>query len=365
MAKQGKLKAAAVIIGLLVLAGCGGIFEPVDRLNPKDPESPVFLEAPEAPVIVSVVPASDTAITVTWQDNSNTEDGFVLERREGLDGEWAEAATTAANVTEYTDTGLTPATGYFYRLYAFNDAGSSDTTEEAGTATLSGPAAPSAPSAAAVSDTEITVGWTDTSDNETSFEVWRKEGAGGEWTLAGTAAEDAVSYDDSGLTQNTLYVYRIRATNDWGESAYTEEVSAETEGIPADPSGLNVTVLSANETYLTWADNSDNETGFRIYWKAGAGAYVDQGSAPTIAASPYRHTFLESNTTYTYYVVAYNGYGDIRPHQRGGGHHRGLDHYDPGFQSNHRLLALGMHRLRRVSPHFLLLLYLRRFKIYL
>ena len=66
--------------------------------------------------------ASSTQINVTWNDNSDNETGFRLERRIGV-GSWSTVTTTAANATSYSNTGLTPSTTYEYRVFAVNGAG--------------------------------------------------------------------------------------------------------------------------------------------------------------------------------------------------------------------------------------------------
>lgn len=59
-------------------------------------------------------------ITLTWQDNSDNETGFSVERSDdGLTG-WAEVDTVGPNVETFLDTGLTGGNTYFYRVRAFN-----------------------------------------------------------------------------------------------------------------------------------------------------------------------------------------------------------------------------------------------------
>ncbi len=79
---------------------------------------------PAAPsnMFVGVVWPGVTEITITWTDNSNNEDGFKVERQNGNSG-WIQIATVGANVTTYTDTGLSLDTQYCYRVRAYNAAG--------------------------------------------------------------------------------------------------------------------------------------------------------------------------------------------------------------------------------------------------
>jgi fibronectin type 3 domain-containing protein len=82
--------------------------------------------APTAPVAPTKLEAtaSGSAIALTWQDNSDNEDTFVIQRRLP-GGEWQELAVVAADGTGYADTATTAATTYEYRIAAENTVGRS------------------------------------------------------------------------------------------------------------------------------------------------------------------------------------------------------------------------------------------------
>jgi PKD repeat protein len=88
------------------------------------------LKPPQAPGSLQATAKSTTEITLTWQDNSDNEDGFLIERRRGS-GSWREIDRVGRNTTRYTDSGLEPSTRYCYRLTAFNYAGKSGPSNEA------------------------------------------------------------------------------------------------------------------------------------------------------------------------------------------------------------------------------------------
>lgn len=82
---------------------------------------PPALAAPSNLIATAV---SGTRIDLTWTDNSNNEDGFKIER--SLDGiTFTQIATVGGSITKYSDTGLTCATFYQYRVRAFNANGNS------------------------------------------------------------------------------------------------------------------------------------------------------------------------------------------------------------------------------------------------
>jgi len=69
-------------------------------------------------------------LTLSWTDNSTSEDGFNIERSPGSGTAFTQIVAVGANVTSYTDGGLLDATTYCYRLQAFNAAGGSGYSNE-------------------------------------------------------------------------------------------------------------------------------------------------------------------------------------------------------------------------------------------
>ena len=75
--------------------------------------------APASPTNLNAVATGASTITLSWTDNSNNEDGFSIER--STDGvNFSQLTTVGVNVTNYTDSGLTPQAKYYYRVRAYN-----------------------------------------------------------------------------------------------------------------------------------------------------------------------------------------------------------------------------------------------------
>jgi hypothetical protein len=77
---------------------------------------------------------SSLAVTLAWTDNSTNETGFVIERAASISGPWTQAGSVPANTTNYADTTVSCGASYYYRVKAYNDAGSSDYSNVAGPA---------------------------------------------------------------------------------------------------------------------------------------------------------------------------------------------------------------------------------------
>lgn len=114
-----------------------------------------------------------------------------------------------------------------------------------------------APSGKPVSKTTIDLRWTDNASGETGFKFERKIGAGGTWSQIALTNPNVTTYDDTGLAGGTLYYYRVRATNNGGDSIYSNEISTTTLPYTAT---INVDV---NPNSGTWTVNpgSINRTG--------------------------------------------------------------------------------------------------------
>jgi len=90
---------------------------------------------PPAPLNLAATAISGSQIDLSWTDNSSNETGFKIERKTGSGGTYSEIATTGADVTSYSDTGLSVSTTYYYRVYAYNSVGNSPYSNEASVTT--------------------------------------------------------------------------------------------------------------------------------------------------------------------------------------------------------------------------------------
>lgn len=84
------------------------------------------------------------------------------------------------------------------------------------------PAAPTALTVTAVSDSEIQLAWADNSGDETAFEIERSAtGSGGPFSLIASPAANSTTYANTGLSAGANYCYRVRAINGANASGYT------------------------------------------------------------------------------------------------------------------------------------------------
>jgi hypothetical protein len=190
--------------------------------------TPTTGSIPPPPTNLTATAVSSITINLAWTDNSTNETAFRVERSPAAAGPWTYigAATQAA----YGDSLLQPSTLYFYRVAAYNSAGTSAYTNTASATTQVGlPPPPSNLLASSVSSSQINLTWVDASTNETGFKIERAPVSTGPWAQIGTTGTNVASYSSTGLSASTTYFYRVRATNASGDSGYTNTASAATQ----------------------------------------------------------------------------------------------------------------------------------------
>ena len=287
-----------------VILSCGG-----------DGENGDIAAIPEAPSVLLSIEATHSQITISWTDNSDDEEGFVIQRRSSDEENYVQVDIVGPDETSFQDVGLDCETTYFYRVYAFNDVGNSEPVEVSittDTCPLNPPVAPYALDATSISASQIDITWADNSDNESGFAIERKE-AGDIYYEIATVVENTTIYQDIDLECETTYYYRIYSFNDDGDSNYSNEISSTTGEcpltIPMTPSNLQASPVSASQINLSWSDNSDNEDGFKIERKKAGESYSQIGIAIPDQIN-FSDTDLSCRTEYFYRIRAYNAAGD-------------------------------------------------------
>ena len=222
--------------------------------------SPTLIDPslPTAPINLAAVqsgPAESPGADLSWNDASNDETEFRVYRRDGIGPDFVLIGTVlttdmvgTGGTYEFQDPVLAFDTTYTYRVTASSishgdSVPSNDALVDTGavvpqilapinlTAELNGsPASPG-----------TDLAWTDVSDDETEFRVYRRDGAGPAFLLVGTVpttnmvgTEYEVTFQDLLLDASTTYAYRVTSFNAAdGESAPSNEALVGTDIAPA------------------------------------------------------------------------------------------------------------------------------------
>ena len=264
-----------------------------------------------APSGLTATPISASQINLSWTDNSSDETNFRGELSLNGSTGWTEIGTVVANTTSASTIGLSACTTYYFRVRAYRSSdGAYSSYSNIANATTTGCSlnAPSGLTALPISSSQINLGWTDNSSDETNFRVESSPDGSTGWTEIGSVVANSPSYLSTGLSACTTYYYRVRAyrSSDGAYSSYGNTASATTIGCSLNaPSGLTAIPISASQINLSWTDNSSDETNFRVESSPdGSTGWTEIGSV--VANSPsYSSTGLSACTTYYYRVRAY------------------------------------------------------------
>ena len=166
----------------------------------------------------------------------------------------------------------------------------------------SAPTIPASLSATAVSGSQINLSWTASTDNVavTGYHIYR----GG--ILIGTSTVNY--FINTGLATSTSYSYNVTAFDAAGNSSAQSNTATATTmsdigadtSIPTVPQNLVATAVSASQINLTWTASTDAVavTGYNVYRNG-----ILLG---TVATNSIANTGLAANTSYSYYVSAFD-----------------------------------------------------------
>lgn len=319
-------------------------------------------------------PAAPTGLTasisgananLSWTDNSTNETGFIISvTSDGTN--YFTLDTVPANVHHYTDSSLSPATSFIYRVRAVNAAGVSAEVRS----NIVKSATPASGTDLTdyingrISDQFNTTGnegiakLVDNSiytkylaRNPTTWVIYKLANAGTATQYAITSGNDAQGRDPrtwqfQGSNDSTTWVtlhtatnqvfagrqqkktyyftnttaytyYRLNVTANSGDpliqlselEIYGTGTGTLPTGVPAAPTGFKATPVSGNQIWLDWNDIATNETRYRVERSADS---VNWNFSKVLNPSSTRFYSLELTplSTYYYRVRAENGNGN-------------------------------------------------------
>ncbi len=161
----------------------------------------------------------------------------------------------------------------------------------------------------------ISLQWSDDSNNETGFEIFRSETEDGPYVTIATIDSSKTSFTDSALAASTEYFYKVRAIGESGESDYSNTVNATTAALPNTPiapTQVTGTPGDNNTVAISWLDNANNETKYIIYRSTDSTDFTAIGEVPANSNS-FTDTDATAPNIYYYYVVGENNNGAGSP----------------------------------------------------
>ncbi len=238
-----------------------------------------------------------------WTDNSNGEEGFIVQR--SIDGSiFTSIDSLAANTTVYLD----PSVGegkslndVAYRVMSYFGQYTSGYAEIYSTIEFP---APSAVGYEKISVSSVRIFWTDNSISEDGFVIDKKIGAA-EWvTHYASVGTDITSWIDAAAEINENLQYRVSAYKGIN-STTTADSPIITNTFPA-PTSLTYAKLFIYSIKLDWADNSIGEDGFVID-RAVNGTWTNGYVTLPANSVTYADGNVPINSNVQYRIHAYKG----------------------------------------------------------
>lgn len=241
-----------------------------------------------------------SSVRLEWYDRSIAEAGFeIWQQKDG--GSWSFKTTIGPDICMADITDIDEYCNYCFRINAYNENGTSAWSNYACIDTLL--FAPSDLVTTVNGSDSIYVYWHDNSSKESGFEIWQQQN-GGEWAIKATVSANVTLKEITGLISGNTYCYKVRAFEQANQSPWSNTSCATTPmGVPNPPSNLRVT-SDCWQLGLTWNDNSNDETGFKIYRQSGGVFYEIGEVGPNCTA--YVDADLFCGLLWCYYVRAFN-----------------------------------------------------------
>ena len=246
---------------------------------------------PASPVLTAT--GGNLSVALSWTDVSAT---YTIKR--SLQSGTNYTTISTGSGTSYTDNGaVTAGTRFYYIVIADNGHGTSQ-SNEASAITL--PAAPTGVQAVP-GNGAVQVSWSAATGAD-SYDLSQGPTSGGTFTSLGQTIT-ALTYNVTGLTNGTNVCFKVQAVNASGHGASSSVVCATPNAVPDAPTSFSGTAGNA-QVVLTWGAPAGGAsvTGYRVF-RNGTQIGVDQ------PGTGYTDTAVVNDTSYDYYVLAYNAAG--------------------------------------------------------
>lgn len=276
-----------------------------EKISASSSEYYIYTGPPQKASSLKADIQSSSRVTLYWKDNSDNEQGFIIERKTGS-GSFTKIAEVSANVTKYTDGTLTVDNTYTYRVIPFNPYGNASSySNELSFSTSLIKESPDSLTVSEVSANEITLTWTYADSVNYSTAIERKTGSNGNWEIIDILPSGYTTYSDKDVTDNKQYYYRVKTVIK--DNVYSKPYPNNDTGISAHtklraPQNLKASWSAANTVKLTWTDKSNVAEYYIIERKTDDGIFVVADTVSSDDGNTWYDDSLSLGSTYTYRI---------------------------------------------------------------
>lgn len=226
--------------------------------------------------------------------------------------------TGSGTSSPITVTGLTAGTSYTFRVTATNAYGTSSSSAVSNSISVfTVPSAPTTPTIVS-GDTNITVSWVAPANGGsaiTGYKLRYSLNGGSSWETAASVG-NVLTYNVTGLTDNTNYQFQVLAINGAGDGPYsTATANVQTVTTPSAPQNVSLSTPQKNVIKVDWTAPSNNGgstiTGYTIRYRvqgsSSALTEIDNiDPQNSLITKTYTITGLTGGSLYDVYVYAFN-----------------------------------------------------------
>lgn len=250
------------------------------------------------------VPAEGRSLTVNWALHAT--DGSVFTVWSNASGSWQSVGTASLPRTSFTVTGLTDGVQYWFYVTETDPLAG---LTSAASAIVSGipqdtvrPATPTNFSLVpSPSNHSARISWTPNSDDAVAYQVWRKAGTEPTFSLVGTVPHPTSSYNDTGLSEEVTYSYRVVAVDPANLSSLpTNTLSMTINDLTPPPVPQNVvasTAPSGTAIDVSWDANTIDTVSYEVLFGT-VNDTATLGAFGTTTDTSLTITGLNRNNTY-------------------------------------------------------------------
>jgi hypothetical protein len=176
-----------------------------------------------APYLISATALSDSSVSLSWRNNDVGTTGFIVQRKDSTETgyHFVDSVKSAAQLT-YTDIkGLLPVTLYTYQVIAYSATEVSDTSNSVQVTTLALSPVFNQPTVSVYwnydTSASVRIQILDNSNCEVGYRIYREQGFSSSFSLVSQITStnpvsmDAIIWNDSAVTFNTWYNYKVAA----------------------------------------------------------------------------------------------------------------------------------------------------------
>ena len=295
-------------------------------------ESPASAETVATPLPVPLTPAGlaaqpgDAEVALSWTspgDDSITRYQYRFRESDAASfGAWTDIPGSTAATTDHTVDGLTNDVEHTFEVRAINERGEGPASAAVVATPCATPAATPQDLTAEAGDTEVTLRWTDPQDatitryecryRTTTGDPWDED----DWAPIPDSGTATTVHTVVGLTNDTEYMFEVRAANAGGAGPASAQVKATPAQVPGAPVNLAAEAGPGSAAVtLRWTtpENADAVTSWQVrYRKCAEMDFTSWSDIPgSSATTTYTQRSLDNHSEYLFQVRAVGRSPDV------------------------------------------------------